>query len=87
MRILWLEGDRMNFDSLTYLRASPDTLIMTTKESIEDYVLKCMRGYLSGFMDGVWDEFRGDESEWDKAIEFFGSYVNNAIEELKGDGE
>ena len=73
----------MNFDSQTYLCAPPDALIGTTKESIEDYVLKCMRGYLLGFMDGVWDEFRDDGSEWDKAIEFFQKYVDDAIKELK----
>jgi hypothetical protein len=74
----------MNLDSLEYLVESPDAVIVTTKESIENYVLQCMRAYLNGFMDGVWDEFRGDESEWDKAIEFFGSYVGEAIRELEG---
>ena len=34
-------------------------------------------------MDGVWDKYRGDESEWDKAIEYFGSYVDEAIKELE----
>lgn len=73
----------MNPDSLAYLVESPDAVIVTTKEAIEDYVLQRMCNYLSGFMDGIWDEFRGDESEWDKAIEFFGSYVNDAIKELE----
>jgi hypothetical protein len=43
-----------------------------------------MRAYLNGFMDGVWDEFRDDGSEWDKAIEFFQKYVDEAIRELEG---
>lgn len=73
----------MNFDSLAYLLASPDTNIVATKETIEDYVMHCMCAYLNGFMDGIWDEFRGDGSEWDKAIEFFGSYVDKAVKELK----
>ena len=77
----------MTLDSQSYLFSPPDTTIVTTKKAIEDYVLLCMCNYLSGFMDGVWDEFRGDESEWDKAIEFFQKYVDDAIKELKGDDE
>lgn len=77
----------MNFDSLTYLFAPPDVNIVTTKGAIEDYVVQSLCDYLGGFMDGIWDEFRDDGSEWDKAIEFFQKYVDNAIEELKGDGE
>ena len=73
----------MTFDTQSYLFLPPDATVVTTKEAIEDYVLQCMCNYLSGFMDGVWDEFRGDESEWDKAIEFFGSYVDEAIKELE----
>ena len=76
----------MNPDSLAYLLASPDTVIVTTKEAIEDYVVQSMCNYLNGFTDGVWDEYRGDESDWDKAIEFFESYVDDAIKELKGEG-
>ena len=77
----------MTSDIQSYLFSPPDTTIVTTKGAIEDYVLKCMCNYLSGFMDGVWDEFRGDGSEWDKAIEFFQKYVDDAIKELKGDDE
>ena len=77
----------MTSDIQSYLFSPPDKIIVTTKGAIEDYVLQCMCNYLSGFMDGVWDEFRGDESEWDKAIEFFQKYVDDAIEELKGDDE
>lgn len=75
----------MNFDSLTYLSAPSDTTIVTSKGTIEEYVMQCMRAYLNGFMDGVWDKFRDDGSEWDKAIEFFQKYVDDAIEELKGE--
>ena len=72
--------------SLTYRLVSPDTLIVTTKKAIEDYVLHCKCNYLSGFMDRIWDKFRDDESEWDKAFEFL-EYVDDAIKELKGDDE
>lgn len=79
----------MTLDSQSYLFSPPDATVVTTKKAIEDYVLQCMCSYLSGFMDGIWDEFHYDdeESEWNKAIEFFQKYVDDAIKELKGDGE
>lgn len=71
---------------LEYLMMPRDRTFITTKGAVEDYVITRMCDYLNGFMDGVWDEFRYDESEWDKAIEFFQEYVDEAIRELKKKG-
>lgn len=79
----------MTLDSQSYLFLPPDATVVTTKKAIEDYVLQCMCSYLSGFMDGIWDEFHYDdeESEWNKAIEFVQKYVDDSIKELKSDSE
>jgi hypothetical protein len=78
-----MTDDLLEFE---YLMMPRDRTFITTKGAVEDYVITSMCDYLNGFMDGIWDEFRDDGSEWDKAIEFFQKYVNDAIKELKGEG-
>ena len=70
-------------DLLEYLNMPNDRTIVITKGAIEDYVTMCIRGQLDGLLDGICDQLRYDDSEWDKAINFVIDYIGDAIKELK----
>lgn len=66
-----------------YLETPMDAPFLTTKHAIETYVSKQIIDYLNGMRDGIWDRYRYNDSEWDKAIEFFDGYIEECMKELK----
>ena len=74
-------------DLLEYLNMPNDRVIVITKGAIEDYATMCICGQLDGLLDGICDQLRYDDSEWDKAINFVIDYIGDAIKELEDDKE
>lgn len=70
-------------DFLEYLNMPNDRAIVITKGAIEEYAISRICGYLDGLLDGICDQLRYDDSEWDKAINFVIDYIGDAIKELK----
>ena len=70
-------------DFLEYLNMPDDRAIVITKGAIEEYATSCICGQLDGLLDGICDQLRYDDSEWDKAIRFVIDYIGDAIKELK----
>ena len=71
----------MNF--LEYLNMPNNRAIVITKGAIEEYAISRICSYLDGSLDGICDQLRYDDSEWDKAINFVIDYIGDAIKELK----
>ena len=74
-------------EMLEYLSMPNDRTILITKGAIEDYATRCICGQLDGLLDGICDQLRYDDSEWDKAINFVIDYIGDAIKELKEEDE
>ena len=70
-------------DLFEYLSMPNDRVILITKGAIEDYATRCICGQLDGLLDEICDQFRYDDSEWDKAIDFATDCIENTIKELK----
>ena len=70
-------------DFLEYLNMPNDRAIVITKGAIEEYAISRICCYLDGLLDGICDQLRYDDSEWDKAINFVIDYIGDAIKELK----
>lgn len=70
-------------DPFWYMMHPMDAPILTTKRAIEDYLLQMMCDYLNGLPDGIYDEYRYDESDWDKALDWVVEYINKCIADLK----
>ena len=70
-------------DLLEYLNMPNDKIIVITKGAIEEYATSCICGQLDGLLDGICDQLRYDDSEWDKAINFVIDYIGDAIKDLK----
>ena len=74
-------------DLLEYLNMPNDRVIVITKGAIEEYATSCICGQLDGLLDGICDQLRYDDSEWDKAINFVIDYIGDAIKDLKEEKE
>ena len=68
---------------LEYLNMPNNRAIVITKGAIEEYAISRICSYLDGSLDGICDQLRYDDSEWDKAINFVIDYIGDAIKELK----
>lgn len=77
-----LEGSDME-DPFWYYKMDMDKPFVTTKRAIEDYLLHMMCEYLNGLPDGIYDEYRYDESDWDKALDWVMEYIGKCIADLK----
>ena len=74
-------------DMLEYLSMPNDKVMLITKGAIEEYATSCIYGQLDGLLDGICDQLRYDDSEWDKAINFVIDYIGDAIKDLKEEKE
>lgn len=72
---------------LEYLKMPDDKSLLVTKGAIEDYVVMRICRYLESMIDGVCDQLRYDDSEWDEAISFAIDYINDSIKELEEEEE
>ena len=74
-------------DMFEYLKMPDDKPLLVTKGAIEDYVDKRICRYLESMIDGICDQLRYDDSEWDEAISFAIDYINDSIKEYEGGWE
>ena len=72
---------------LEYLKMPDDKSLLVTKGAIEDYAVMRICRYLESMIDGICDQLRYDDSEWDKAISFAIDYINDSIKELEEEEE
>ena len=70
-------------DMFEYLKMPDDKPFLVTKGAIEDYVDKRICRYLESMIDGICDQLRYDDSEWDEAISFAIDYINDSIKEYE----
>lgn len=72
---------------LEYLKMPDDKSLLVTKGAIEDYAVMRICRYLESMIDGICDQLRYDDSEWDEAISFAIDYINDSIKELEEEEE
>lgn len=78
-----LERNDMELNGMDYLTLDDDVAIIVTKGSIEQYALSTLINYLRVLPDGMYDTYRNDDSEWDKAIDWVAEYIMDSIKELE----
>ena len=79
------KANDMELNGMNYLTLDDDVAIILTKGSIEQYALSILTNYLRALPDGMYDTYRYDDSEWDKAIDWVVEYIMDAIKELEQD--
>ena len=72
---------------LEYLKMPDDKSLLVTKGAIEDYAVMRICRYLDSMIDGICDQLRYDDSEWDEAISFAIDYINDSIKEVMEEEE